>query len=112
MDLTKDLKFEDEEVYKAILDERTRQEEHLELIASENYVSNAVLEAQGSIMTNKYAEGYPKKRYYGGCENVDVVENLAKERLKKLFDVKYVNVQPHSGSQANMAVYRSFSAKR
>ena len=107
MDLTKDLKFEDEEVYKAILDERTRQEEHLELIASENYVSNAVLEAQGSIMTNKYAEGYPKKRYYGGCENVDVVENLAKERLKKLFDVKYVNVQPHSGSQANMAVYRS-----
>ena len=66
MDLTKDLKFEDEEVYKAILDERTRQEEHLELIASENYVSNAVLEAQGSIMTNKYAEGYPKKRYYGG----------------------------------------------
>ena len=88
MDLTKDLKFEDEEVYKAILDERTRQEEHLELIASENYVSNAVLEAQGSIMTNKYAEGYPKKRYYGGCENVDVVENLAKERLKKHFDVK------------------------
>ena len=72
MDLTKDLKFEDEEVYKAILDERTRQEEHLELIASENYVSNAVLEAQGSIMTNKYAEGYPKKRYYGGCYKVEV----------------------------------------
>ena len=71
MDLTKDLKFEDEEVYKAILDERTRQEEHLELIASENYVSNAVLEAQGSIMTNKYAEGYPNKRYYGGNEFID-----------------------------------------
>ncbi|MBU1142437.1 MAG: serine hydroxymethyltransferase [Firmicutes bacterium] len=88
-----------------ILKEKNRQEEHIELIASENFVSQAVLDAQGSIFTNKYAEGYPKKRYYGGCEFADEIESLAIERLKKLFDAKFVNVQPHSGSQANMAVY-------
>ncbi|MBE0701066.1 MAG: serine hydroxymethyltransferase [Acholeplasmataceae bacterium] len=87
--------------------ETRRQEEHIELIASENFVSSAVLEAQGSIFTNKYAEGYPKKRYYGGCEFADEIENEAKDRLKKLFDAKYVNVQPHSGSQANMAAYQA-----
>lgn len=97
----------DIEVFTAIEEEKNRQKNHLELIASENFVSRAVLEAQGSIMTNKYAEGYPGKRYYGGCEYIDVVENLAKDRLKKLFNVNYVNVQPHSGSQANMAAYRS-----
>ncbi|MDI6452235.1 serine hydroxymethyltransferase [Peloplasma aerotolerans] len=90
-----------------ILKEKKRQEEHIELIASENFVSQAVLDAQGSILTNKYAEGYPKKRYYGGCEFVDEIETLAIERLKELFDAKYVNVQPHSGSQANMAVYQA-----
>ncbi len=88
-----------------ILKEKNRQEEHIEMIASENFVSQAVLDAQGSILTNKYAEGYPKKRYYGGCEFADEIESLAIERLKKLFDAKFVNVQPHSGSQANMAVY-------
>ncbi|HOI85058.1 MAG TPA: serine hydroxymethyltransferase [Acholeplasmataceae bacterium] len=88
-----------------ILKEKKRQEEHIELIASENFVSQAVLDAQGSILTNKYAEGYPKKRYYGGCEFVDEIETLAIERLKALFKANYVNVQPHSGSQANMAVY-------
>ena len=88
-----------------ILKEKNRQEEHIELIASENFVSQAVLDAQGSILTNKYAEGYPKKRYYGGCEFVDEIESLAIERLKSLFQAKYVNVQPHSGSQTNMAVY-------
>lgn len=103
----KHLELCDHEVYLAIAQERKRQEEHLELIASENYVSEAVLEAQGSIMTNKYAEGYPAKRYYGGCEYVDVVEELAIERIKKLFNAKFANVQPHSGSQANMAVYRT-----
>ena len=101
------LKNNDIDVYNAICDELERQQLHLELIASENYVSKDVLEATGSIMTNKYAEGYPAKRYYGGCEYVDVVENLAKERLMKLFDAKYVNVQPHSGSQANMGAYRA-----
>lgn len=90
-----------------ILREKKRQEEHIELIASENFVSQAVLDAQGSILTNKYAEGYPKKRYYGGCEFVDEIENLAIERLKKLFNVAYANVQPHSGSQANMAVFQA-----
>lgn len=105
------LKDKDYEVYKAINLEKERQQNHLELIASENYVSSEVLEAQGSILTNKYAEGYPNKRYYGGCENVDVIENLAKERLKKLFNVSYVNVQPHSGSQANMAAYRALIRK-
>ena len=101
------LKDVDIEVFTAIEEEKNRQKNHLELIASENFVSKAVLEAQGSIMTNKYAEGYPGKRYYGGCEYIDVVENLAKERLKKLFNVNYVNVQLHSGSQADMAAYRS-----
>ncbi len=95
----------DLEVYNAIKDEEKRQEEGIELIASENFVSKAVMEAAGSVMTNKYAEGYPHKRYYGGCVNVDVVEDLAISRLKKLFNVKYVNVQAHSGSQANMGVY-------
>ena len=88
-------------------DEFTRQQNHIELIASENIVSKAVLEAQGSVLTNKYAEGYPSKRYYGGCEHVDVSENLAIERAKKLFDCKFANVQPHSGAQANGAVYLS-----
>ena len=82
-----------------------RQRRNLVLIASENYVSRAVKEAQGSVMTNKYAEGYPGRRYYGGCEYVDVAENLAKDRLKKLFGAQHANVQPHSGAQANMAVY-------
>ncbi len=95
----------DPEISTAIENERRRQEEHLELIASENYTSPRVMEAQGSVLTNKYAEGYPGKRYYGGCEHVDVVENLAIERAKKLFGADYANVQPHSGSQANAAVY-------
>lgn len=97
----------DSELFEAIQKEKKRQEQNIELIASENFVSNAVLEAQGSILTNKYAEGYPGKRYYGGCIHVDEVENLAIERAKKLFNAKYVNVQPHSGSQANMAAYRA-----
>lgn len=97
----------DPEIAKAIHNEEERQEYGIELIASENFVSRAVMEAQGSVMTNKYAEGYPDKRYYGGCHFVDVAEKLAIERAAKLFDVKYVNVQPHSGSQANMAVYFS-----
>lgn len=101
------LKDKDPQIYEAICLEQKRQEEHLELIASENYVSKEVLEAAGSILTNKYAEGYPSKRYYGGCEYIDVVEELAKERLKRLFKAKYVNVQPHSGSQANMGAYRA-----
>ena len=96
---------EDKIIYDAISKEAKRQEEHIELIASENFVSKAVLEAQGSVLTNKYAEGYPGARYYGGCENVDIVEKTAQERLKKLFGAKYANVQPHSGSQANAAVY-------
>ncbi|MDD5723766.1 MAG: serine hydroxymethyltransferase [Syntrophales bacterium] len=95
----------DPEIARAILDETKRQAGKLELIASENFVSEAVLEAQGSIMTNKYAEGYPGKRYYGGCEFVDVAETLAIERAKKLFGADHINVQPHSGSQANMGVY-------
>lgn len=106
-----DIKNEDEEVYNAIENEKNRQQNNIELIASENFVSNAVLEAAGSIMTNKYAEGYPSKRYYGGCEYVDVVESLAIERVCKLFNCKYANVQPHSGSQANMAVYRALLNK-
>ncbi|MGL6114104.1 MAG: serine hydroxymethyltransferase [Cetobacterium sp.] len=101
------LKEEDIEVYNAIQEEKIRQEEGLELIASENFVSPAVMEAVGSVMTNKYAEGYPGRRYYGGCEKVDIVEKLAIERAKELFKVQYANVQPHSGSQANMAAYRS-----
>jgi len=99
------LKEFDPEVYAAILGETKREAFQLELIASENFVSEAVLEALGSVMTNKYAEGYPGRRYYGGCEYVDVVENLARERAKKLFGCEHVNVQPHSGSQANMGVY-------
>jgi len=99
----------DPELWKAIEDENRRQEEHIELIASENYVSNAVMEAQGSQLTNKYAEGYPGKRYYGGCEYVDVAEQLAIERLKKLFGAEAANVQPNSGSQANQAVLMAFA---
>ena len=99
------LQDSDKELYNSIRDEFTRQQNHIELIASENIVSKAVLEAQGSVLTNKYAEGYPGKRYYGGCEHVDVSENLAIERVKKLFDCKFANVQPHSGAQANGAVY-------
>jgi glycine hydroxymethyltransferase len=95
----------DPEIWQAIQAEHQRQEDHIELIASENYVSRAVLEAQGSQLTNKYAEGYPGKRYYGGCEQVDVAESLAIERAKQLFGAEYANVQPHSGSQANQAVY-------
>ena len=95
----------DDQLYTAIKNEEKRQEEHIELIASENYASPRVLEAQGSVLTNKYAEGYPGKRYYGGCEFVDIAEELAIERAKKLFDAQYVNVQPHSGSQANTAVH-------
>lgn len=105
MDFVKDLKSEDKEIFDAIAAEFDRQQNQIELIASENIVSKAVLEAQGSILTNKYAEGYPAKRYYRGCEFVDVVENLAIERAKKLFDARFVNVQPHSGSQANTGVY-------
>lgn len=99
------LKDVDPEVYAAITNEERRQSTGLELIASENFTCQAVLEATGSVFTNKYAEGYPARRYYGGCEFVDVVENLAIERAKKLFNAEHVNVQPHSGSQANMAVY-------
>ena len=99
------LKESDNELYKTIENEFIRQQNHVELIASENIVSKAVLEAQGSVLTNKYAEGYPGKRYYGGCEHVDVSESLAIERAKKLFDCDYANVQPHSGAQANGAVY-------
>ena len=101
----KELQKIDPEIYQAIQKELKRQRENLELIASENIVSQAVLEAQGSVMTNKYAEGYPAKRWYGGCEYVDVAEQLAIDRAKKLFGAQYVNVQPHSGSQANNAVY-------
>lgn len=99
------LKNADLDVYNAIVAEKKRQEEGIELIASENFVSKAVMEAAGSVLTNKYAEGYAGKRYYGGCINVDIVENLAIERLKKLFGAKFANVQAHSGSQANTAVY-------
>ncbi|MBH44202.1 MAG: serine hydroxymethyltransferase [Gammaproteobacteria bacterium] len=95
----------DDELNEAIKNEIKRQEEHIELIASENYASPRVLEAQGSLLTNKYAEGYPAKRYYGGCENVDIAEQLAIDRLKELYNADYANVQPHSGSQANAAVY-------
>ncbi len=98
----------DKEIYEVLTLETKRQQNYLELIASENFVSLAVLEADGTVLTNKYAEGYPGKRYYGGCEYVDLAENLARERLKKLFNAEYVNVQPHSGSQANMAVLMTF----
>jgi glycine hydroxymethyltransferase len=96
---------QDPQLFQAIQDELTRQRSKIELIASENFVSEAVMEAQGSVLTNKYAEGYPGKRYYGGCEHVDVAEDLARERAKQLFGAEHVNVQPHSGAQANMAVY-------
>ena len=99
------LKKIDPPVFDAIQKEIRRQNESLEMIASENFVSEAVLEAQGSVMTNKYAEGYPAARWYDGCQNVDTVEQLAIDRAKKLFGAEHVNVQPHSGSQANMAVY-------
>ena len=105
MDFENSLQTEDKDVFDAIQCELEREQYQIELIASENIVSRAVLEAQGSVMTNKYAEGYPNHRYYGGCECVDVVENLAIERAKKLFNAEFVNVQPHSGSQANTAVY-------
>ena len=101
------LKNSDSRVYEIIEEEDKRQEDHIELIASENFVSRAVLEANGSILTNKYAEGYPSKRYYGGCEVVDKIENLARERITEIFGADHANVQPHSGSQANMAVYFS-----
>src|SRR5699024_7712707 len=101
------VKQTDQDLYNAIINEGQRQEDHIELIASENFVSKAVMEAQGSKLTNKYAEGYPGKRYYGGCEHVDVVENLARDRAKELFGAEHVNVQTHSGSHANMAVYFS-----
>lgn len=105
MDFKHNLQIEDSEIFAAINDELERQQNQIELIASENIVSPAVLEAQGSILTNKYAEGYPSRRYYGGCEFVDKVENLAIERAKQLFNCRFANVQPHSGSQANTAVY-------
>ena len=104
MNLLQEVQAVDREVADAITAEMERQNSHIELIASENWVSPAVMEAMGSILTNKYAEGYPAKRYYGGCECVDIVENLAIERAKELFGCEYVNVQPHSGAQANMAV--------
>src|SRR5665648_728427 len=99
------IKAQDPEIYQAIMMEGNRQRTKIELIASENFVTEAVLEAAGSPLSNKYAEGYPGKRYYGGCEYVDIVESLAIERAKKLFGADHVNVQPHSGAQANTAVY-------
>ena len=101
------LEVVDKEIFDAIQSERKRQNEKIELIASENFASKAVMEATGSVFTNKYAEGYPERRYYGGCQNVDLAENYARDRAKKLFNAEYVNVQPHSGAQANMAVYFS-----
>jgi glycine hydroxymethyltransferase len=105
--MSSDLKKVDPEIFEAIKNEENRQKYTIELIASENFVSPEVLEAQGSVLTNKYAEGYPGKKYYGGCKYIDVVENLAIERAKKIFKAEHANVQPHSGSQANMAVYFS-----
>src|SRR5436309_6298996 len=106
--MMKNLANQDTQVYQAIQQELGRQRAKIELIASENFTSEAVMEAQGSVMTNKYAEGYPGKRYYGGCENVDVVETIAIERAKKLFGAEHANVQPHSGTQANIAVLMTF----
>src|SRR6478609_1598261 len=103
--MEKQLMQQDPAVYNAIKDELQRQRTKIELIASENFVTTAVMEAQGSVLTNKYAEGYPAKRYYGGCEHVDVVENLARDRAKEIFGAEHVNVQPHSGSQTNAAAY-------
>lgn len=105
MNIYETIKSFDPEIYDSLEKEINRQETHLELIASENFVSKAVLEAQGSVLTNKYAEGYPGKRYYGGCEFVDIAENIAIERAKKIFGAEHANVQPHSGSQANIAAY-------
>ena len=102
-----EVKKTDAQVYDAMMKELNRQEHNIELIASENFVSKAVMQAMGSHLTNKYAEGYPGKRYYGGCEFVDIVEDLARDRAKKLFGAEHANVQPHSGAQANMAVYFS-----
>ncbi|MBX3042381.1 MAG: serine hydroxymethyltransferase [Candidatus Kapabacteria bacterium] len=102
------VKANDPELYDVLMKENARQHEKIELIASENFTSDAVMQAQGSVLTNKYAEGYPGKRYYGGCEWVDVAEDIARDRLKKLFGAEYVNVQPHSGSNANLAVYFTF----
>lgn len=99
------VKQQDSVIYDAIMAEKKRQQTNIELIASENFVSEAVMEAQGSVLTNKYAEGYPGKRYYGGCEHVDIVEDIARDRLKEIFGAEFANVQPHSGAQANMAVY-------
>ncbi|MEA0553982.1 serine hydroxymethyltransferase [Lysinibacillus irui] len=101
------LAVQDKAVLDGILAEKKRQQANIELIASENFVSEAVMEAQGSVLTNKYAEGYPGKRYYGGCEHVDVVEDIARDRVKEIFGAEYANVQPHSGAQANMAVYHT-----
>src|ERR1700744_501796 len=105
IDLAAPLASSDPEIAAQIRNEIVRQHEGLEMIASENFVSRAVLEAAGTVFTNKYAEGYPGKRYYGGCEFADIVENLARDRAKKLFNAEHVNVQPHSGSQANQAAY-------
>jgi glycine hydroxymethyltransferase len=102
---TENIESYDDELWSSFENESQRQEDHVELIASENYASNRILEAQGSVLTNKYAEGYPSKRYYGGCEHVDVAEELAIERAKKLFGAAYANVQPHSGSSANAAAF-------
>lgn len=102
------VRITDPELYAALVGEYERQRDKIELIASENFTSLAVMQAQGSVLTNKYAEGYPGRRYYGGCEWVDVAENLAIERAKKLFGAEYANVQPHSGSSANMAVYFTY----
>ena len=104
----KNLKNEDTKIYQSIIDELNRQRNTIELIASENFTSQSILEVAGSVLTNKYAEGYPGKRYYGGCESVDVAENIARDRLKRLFNAEYANVQPHSGSQANMGVFNVF----
>ena len=101
------LQQQDPAVFNAIEAEAQRQQDGLEMIASENYTSVAVMQAVGSVLTNKYAEGYPGRRYYGGCEHVDVIENLARDRAKQLFGAEHANVQPHSGSQANQAVYLS-----
>ena len=106
--MTDDLRAGDPQIFNAIVSEAVRQGDGLEMIASENFVSRAVMEAMGSVMTNKYAEGLPSRRYYGGCEHVDIAEDLARERAKKLFGAEHVNVQPHSGAQANMAAYFAF----
>ena len=103
-----DLRDDDPQIFNAIISEAARQGDVLEMIASENFASRAVMEAMGSVMTNKYAEGLPGRRYYGGCEHVDIAEDLARERAKKLFAAEHANVQPHSGAQANMAAYFAF----